>query len=67
VDNQRRKIAERSERDRAAERQALGPASHVPFIDVGNPAIPGYLTVDDENADPDSALSRASTPRQRPP
>jgi hypothetical protein len=56
VDRQRQALAERFKKDRVEERKAGLPASHVPFIDGDNPAIPGALPAEEpEPADPDAA------------
>src|SRR5271170_3343486 len=60
-DRQRQSIAERFKAERTAERKTLVPASHVPFIDGDNPAIPGAIPVDEpepaEPSDPDAAAA----------
>jgi hypothetical protein len=43
VDRQRKALADRFKRERVEERKAGLPASHVPFIDGDDPAIPGAL------------------------
>jgi hypothetical protein len=45
-DRQRQAIANRFKAERAAERKESVPASHVPFIDGDNPAIPGAIPVE---------------------